>query len=471
MFERIKQFWRGVMSRMFRKDEVENKLGIEVAVSQGMSNAIDLWSAIYTGKAPWINKECRSLSLGTAIASTFAMMATIELETGVDDPILDESYQKVVDKLRSYAEYGCAKGGLAAKPYIDDSGEIAIDIIQAENFFPITFDSKGKITAAVFLDRHVEGRRVFTRTETHELKGDHYRISNKAFLKENVVDITEETTFGKEVPLGSVSVWKELEPEVTFKDVERPFFSYFKVPGANPIDAASPLGVSVYAKAVDLIKEADKQYSRILWEYESKETMIFADCNLFYVDSRDRKRKLPKGGERLYNLLNLPTNDKDPIKPYSPDIRDSSLFHGLDQLLKRIEYNVGLSAGNISDPNTVDKTATEIISSKQRMYATVKDIQKSLQQFLEDLMYAMAARMALEEIHVNMDYEMTFNWDDSIIVDKKTELAEMRQDALSNLIRPEYYVAKKYGVSIEEALEMMPEYDESGGDDPYNKLI
>ena len=470
MFEGLKRLWKGVMSRVFRKDEVENKLGIEVAVSQSMSNAIDLWAAIYAGRAPWINKACKSMNLGTSIAATYAMMATIEFETSVDDPVLDEDYQKIAENIRAYAEYGCAKGGLAAKPYIDDNGDIAIDVIQAEHFFPVAFDTKGKSTAAVFVDRHVEGRRVYTRTETHEFKGDRYMVTNRAFLKENVVDLTEQTDFGKEVPLGSVAAWKDLAPKVTFKDVERPLFAYFKVPGANPIDAASPLGVSVYAKAVNLIKEADKQYSRILWEYEAKEAMIFADTNLFFIDGKDKKRKLPKGGERLYNLLNLPTGDKESIKPYSPDIRDTSLFHGLDQLLKRIEYNVGFSAGTISDPNTVDKTATEIVSSKQRMYATVKDIQKSLQQFLEDLMYAVAARLAIEGTYTNMDYEMTFNWDDSIVVDKNTELAEMRQDALSNFIRPEYYVAKKYGVTVEEARKMMPEND-GGGEDPYNRLI
>ncbi|MGL4623679.1 MAG: phage capsid protein, partial [Culicoidibacterales bacterium] len=66
------------------------------------------------------------------------------------------------------------------------------------------------------------------------------------------------------------------------------------------------------------------------------------------------------------------------------------LFMGLNELLKRIEFNVGMSYGTISDPAEIPKTATEIISSKQRLYATVKELQQALEFALDDLVYAMA---------------------------------------------------------------------------------
>ena len=57
-------------------------------------------------------------------------------------------------------------------------------------------------------------------------------------------------------------------------------------------------------------------------------------------------------------------------------------------------------------------------------------------------------------------YEMSFDWDDSIVIDKEQELASMQQDAVAGFIRKELYVAAKYGVSEEEALKMMPQQDE-----------
>ena len=118
---------------------------------------------------------------------------------------------------------------------------------------------------------------------------------------------------------------------------------------------------------------------------------------------------------------------------FSPAIRDASLFNGLDNLLKRIEFNCGLSYGTISDPQNVDKTATEIISSKQRLYSTVKDIQLSLEDALQQLVYAMSVWMNLGGQTVPVGPEVTFNWDDSIVIDKQAELLAMQQDVASGI--------------------------------------
>src|SRR5699024_1784287 len=131
------------------------------------------------------------------------------------------------------------------------------------------------------------------------------------------------------------------------------------------------LGVSIYSRAENLIKEADRQYSSILWEYEATEAAI--DVSL---DMLVNAEELPKGKERLFRKLD--TEDENFYKVFSPNIRDESLYNGLNQLLRKIEFNVGLAYGTLSDVEEVAKTATEIASSKQRSYATIVDIQKSL---------------------------------------------------------------------------------------------
>ena len=110
---------------------------------------------------------------------------------------------------------------------------------------------------------------------------------------------------------------------------------------------------------------------------------------------------------------------------------------------------------SLSDPNTVDKTAEEIKASKQRSYSTVSDIQKALEQ----LVYAMDVIAQLSNLNGGKKYEVSFDWDDSIVIDKEQELQSMQQDATAGLIRKEIYIAAKYGVSEEEALKMMPAQD------------
>ena len=109
----------------------------------------------------------------------------------------------------------------------------------------------------------------------------------------------------------------------------------------------------------------------------------------------------------------------------------------------------------------MDKTATEIISSKQRLYSTVKDIQLSLEDALQQLVYAMSVWMNLSGQTVPVGPEVTFNWDDSIVIDKQAELLAMQQDVASGILRPEIYLAKKYGVTEKEALKMMPDTEET----------
>lgn len=57
------------------------------------------------------------------------------------------------------------------------------------------------------------------------------------------------------------------------------------------------------------------------------------------------------------------------------------------------------------------------------------------------------------------DYE----WGDSILEDTTTKqlaLADMRNDVVAGLVRPELYIMKKYGVTVEEAANMMPKMED-----------
>ncbi|WP_460377684.1 phage portal protein, partial [Paraclostridium bifermentans] len=129
-----------------------------------------------------------------------------------------------------------------------------------------------------------------------------------------------------------------------------------------------------------------------------------------------------------------------------------------------IEFNCGLAYGTLSDVNDVSKTATEIKTSKQRSYSTVKDIQKSLEKALKDLIVSISDLATLYKLNtssIDIDKDVSFDWDDSLILDKDSELESMRSDVSANILRPEIYLAKKYGVSEEEALKMMPEIEDS----------
>lgn len=449
--ERIGQ----VIRKMLGREKIKDAIEVEVAVSDKMANGIDLWAKMYKNEPPWKEKNIKLCGLPAAIAGEFARLVTLELKTEVTgNDFINEEYQAVVSDIRKYTEYACAKGGLAMKPYASE-GHIEVDMVQADRFFPTKFNSRGEVTAAVFAESLTVGKKVYTRLEYYQHEGTMYHINNKAFVKRDLDNIE---VLGKEVPLTAVPEWANLQEEVTLKNVKMPLFAYFKIPNANNVDDTSPLGVSVYSRAINDIKEADNQWTRLLWEFEGSELAIDADITLFKKDDKGNY-EFPKGKDRLFRMMDLDDN-AEKYKVFAPAIRDENLINGFNAILRRIEFNVGLAYGTLSDPNTVDKTAEEIKASKQRSYSTVSDIQKSLQTALEQLVYAMDVMAQLSGLSGRKKYEMSFDWDDSIVIDKEQELASMQQDAVAGFIRKELYVAAKYGVSEEEALKMMPQQDE-----------
>ncbi|CEQ21597.1 bacteriophage portal protein [[Clostridium] sordellii] len=461
MFSKLKKVIKGVVYNMLNRIDIAKELNIEIAMNDNMANAINLWSNMYNNSPPWINDEVVPLGIPGAIANELARLATIEFKSEINNNEgLNEIYQELIDVLRINTEYACAKGGLIFKPYFNGKN-IEIDLIHQDNFLPISYNAIGEITAAVFLEYKIIGDKKYTRLEYHDFKEGNYTIKNIAYVKSNLV---KDNSLGKRTILASVPEWSQLQEEITINNITRPLFSYFKIPQANAIDVNSPLGVSCYAKASDLIKEADKQYSRILWEYEATEIAINASESLF-VRKEDGTYELPKGKERLYRVF--PWEDREGkrnLDTFSPDIRDSNLFNGLNNILRKVEFNCGLAYGTLSDINDVSKTATEIKTSRQRSYSTVKDIQKSLEKALKDLIVSMNDLATLYKLNVSpidIDKDVSFDWDDSLVLDKDSELESMRNDVAAGILRPEIYLAKKYGVSEEEALKMMPDIEDS----------
>lgn len=393
---------------MLDKGTIKNAIREDIAMSDGVSQAIQMWSDMYT--------DGGTLNLPAAIASEMARLISVEMRSeikgGKRGEFLNKKYNEVVKNIRTPLEYGCAKGGLIFKPYVKGQ-EIAVDYIQADAFFPLAFNNSGKITAAVFAERIVKGSKYYTRLERHELKGTTYTISNKAYESFN------ESSLGGAISLSLVKEWSSLAEEMTVENVKKPLFGYFKPAGANKTDTNSPLGASVYSNAVDLINEANKHFRRFLWEFESGERALYVNTMAFKRDKNGRPI-LPH--KRLYKAIDV--DDNDLFKEWTPTLRVEEFNKGLDSIFRKIEFNCGLAYGTLSDVQNADKTAEEIIASKQRSYATVSDNQRALKNALEDLVYAMDVWCTLYNLAPLSKWETSFEFDDSIIADRKAEFTE-----------------------------------------------
>lgn len=440
---------------MFNKSTITEATKIDIAVSSEMSQAIDLWEKMYFNKAPWLKpEEVESLNLPASIANEFARLTILELRSEITGStranyINDIYKEKILKKLGNELEKGNALGGLVFKPYVKNNN-ICVDMVSANQFYPTEFNSNDDVIGGIFISQITKGDDIYTRIEYHRFieNTSEYIIKNMAFVSNTTNDL------GEKVLLNSIEEWSDIQEETKIVNIEKPLFSYYKPPIANNIDDKSPLGVSVYSRATDLIKEADRQYGRIIWEYEASEKAVYVDELAMKLKNNSEKQfSINKLKDRLYRKLNTGAEKSDFFEDYSPEIRDEAFWRGLNKILQRIEFNVGLAYGTLSEPNTVDKTATEIKSSKQRSYATVAKMQENLQTALEGLIYAIDVLITLYNLAPEGRYETSFEWDDSLIVDTEREQTLQMQEVSAGLRRKVKYIMFRYGLTEEQALE------------------
>lgn len=450
---------------MIQYDSVKKAMGVEIATSKKMARAIYVWTKMYVNEAPWLNEDVKSLDLSSAISSEIARLVTLESEVTITGDssranTISKSLKNFLTQIKIYTEYACSAGGCVFKPYISNGG-IAVDVVKAGDFFPIAFDSADNITAVIFPEFKHVGEKLYTRLEYQSLEGGTYIIRNRAFVSHKAsVMVDEIVNLGQEISLADVPEWADLEPYIELHNADRALFSYFRIPIANNIDIRSPLGVSVYSRSVNHIRDADEQYGATMWEFKSKETAIQA-ANEFFRSDREGKPILPKGKERLYRAMGsgIVSNNGTPFfNAYSPEIRDESFFNGFNRILQRVEFNSGLAYGTLSDPQTVDKTAEEIKASKQRSYSTVKAIQNSLEKAIRGLVAAADAWLTISGFPPG-NVDVICKWDDSLVVDAEKEREQDRKDVALGVMPLWEYRMKYYGDTKEVAEAMVAPAD------------
>lgn len=438
---------------MLHLNEVLQALGTETAISPEMKSSVALWERMLRDDAPWLDANTQSLGLAAAVAAELARLSTVELSAAVSGSAradyLAAELGPVLETLRNNVEFAAACGGMVFKPYVD-GGHIAVDCVPAWRFFPTAFNSRGEITGAVFVEQARRGNDFYTRMESHLTDGADYTVLNRAFKSDTAGALGEETT------LSAVSEWASLAPELTLRHRDGTplggaLFAYFRMPFANTIDPASPLGVSAFGRATGLIKEADRQFSRILWEYEGSELAVDATQGALRLVNGGPA--MPERRRRLFRELSLDLGGGgDLYKVFSPAIRDVSLFNGLDKILKRIEFACYLSYGTLSDPMSVEKTAEEIKTSKQRSYTAVCDIQRSLEAALSHLVWCMDVYASLYRLAPEGAYDAGFTWGDGVSEDVDKEFMRRFELTQAGLLKPEKFMAWYMNISEEEAL-------------------
>ncbi|GAB5081337.1 hypothetical protein Osc1_05100 [Hominimerdicola sp. 21CYCFAH17_S] len=415
---------------MFSKQEIKKAYGdINVAVSESMAFAINEWDNMYCGRASWVNEKTGvcSLRIEQAIVREFSNTSVNEMEVTVSNPQLDCIFKNATKNLNKNLQRGLATGAMIIKPL----GKDKVQYLPQSAFLPIEYDVNGRLVKVIFPEvKQIGDNDYRIRLEYHSLDKSGLSITNRAF------ESSDGLSLGREIPLSEVCGWETLPPIIHYPEMDRPAFGYYANPIDNVIDGTFA-GVSVFDSAKDLIRLADIQFGRLDWEFESGERRIDLDDAAFREIESAGKEK----GLEISRIYRSAGNMDELFKEFSPQLRQSDFISGLEEYKREIEFAVGLSYGDISDPQTVDKTATEVKSSKQRKYDTVTAIQENLRSCLDDLCYALAFYNCLTQ----SGYKFSVNFEDSVLTDDETKRNQDRQDVAMGVMPLWEYRMRWYG--------------------------
>lgn len=397
-----------------REDEIRRVFGVETPDVD--CSDIRRWQRLYRGGG---------LRLAAAVASELARLTVNELKVGVRGSkraeFLEENIKPLMPSLRRGVERGLAEGSLIFKPYVEGE-RIRIDTVSPDCFIPIAWDGE-RCTAAVFCQETVKEDVFYTRLEYHRLERGRYRIENAAYRSKN------RGSLGRPVPLSEVDEWADMAESVVIENVERPLFGFFRTPVADT-DGETVMGVSVFARAEEQIAQADELYENLLWEFRSGKRRLYVDITAFERDSEGRPR-LPD--TELYRAVDL---ENGFFSEWSPELRYEAFRAGLNEVLRRIEFNCSLAYGTLSEPDYVEKTAEEVRAGRQRSYSFVCELQSQLRAALEDLIYAMDVWAGVCSLAPTGKYECAFEFDDGYAADRRAEYEEKLRLVELGIMRP-----------------------------------
>ena len=448
-------FVKGVFHRMFSTD-IKTKFGADAVVSSEMTAAVNAWMNIYMGHPAWTDEDTKTINFAKAICSETARLTTLAIGINVSGGARAKWLQEQVDKtlrprLRKWVEYGCAGGTVIFKP----NGQ-GVDVLTPDRFLVTSYDATKAITGVVFQDTYTAGKDIYSKLEYHRHEGNQYRVSTKAFVSQT------ETTLGTEISLAQTR-WADLQPEVSIETadgngIKRMLFGVFTMPEANNIDLDSPMGISLFAGAVEELRDLDVAYSRNSWEIDNSQSIELIDDALISMatgkskDQRHRGIKLPA---HVHNVLGNDSGDF--YQAVERPLKTSERKVGINQQLSFIGYKCGYSNGYfVFDEKTGMATATQVESDDRRTIQLIKDIRDQLQCALDDTIYAMNVFADLYDSAPTGTY--TINYDFGDITYNVDEDRNRNYQLMTQGIIPKWYYLMKFeGFSEDDARKIAEE--------------
>lgn len=453
-----------------------NALGYNT-VPEDFYSEVDVWKSWYDGDVKTFHHysvyngvsrvKCRRHTLGMAkkVCEDWADLlmnekVQITLEGKKEQAFFDEvcKNNNFAIKINEMQELKAAYGTAAIVPRVSDvtvdeatgdvignSGKIHLDYCTATEIFPLSWEN-GIISECAF----VVGKTVKNRNYVYFQI--HHKNSEENYVIENLL-YSESNGNLKPVPLHSVAGFENV-PEQIETNSQYKQFVIDKLNIANNVSHYIPMGISVFANAIDQLKGVDIAYDSYVNEFILGKKRVYVKPEA--VKSIDGEPVFDPN-DTIFYILPEDSADGTLINQADSTLRTAEHNTGIQDMLNILSAKCGFGEKHYSFDGASVATATQVISENSNMFRTLKKHEIPLEQALTELC-RIILRLGNQYLSagLNEDVEISIDFDDSIIEDKDAEFNKVRDMLSMGLMRADEARAIIMNEDIETARAALP---------------
>ena len=354
----------------------------------------------------------------------------------------DEFAQSVLDALsgckREAMQMLLVGGETFIKP-VPDAGKLIFRVVRRDQVLVFGRNADGAPCDIGMFERSTLGSKYYTLLERRSIgTGGRLTIQNTLYCSHM------EGQLGQPVPLQMPERYAALLPEYTYPAPMGGLgLVHMQVPIENAVDGSQD-GISVYAAAVGLIHNINRNEAQINGEFERGESRIVVSSTMMGVDSNGR-RKLT---DNVFVGV-----DGDPedigVNIFSPDLRIQQFHERKREYLRNVESVIGIKRGLLSEVEAQERTAKEVTSSEGDYNLTIIDLQEVWTKAAKDAVKLCGILGKLYKIPGARDVPedaVAIDFGDGVLYNREKVGQEMLAQVQSGLLAPERYLGWYYNL-------------------------
>ena len=409
---------------------------------EGMCMPVELWKSWYEGKVDSfheyrqyngkraLRRTRKSLCMAKRVCEDWADLLFNEK---VKVTTATKSAQRIIDKVFDENNFRVSANKLVELAFAlgtgafvehKTKGGVLIDYVKADMIYPLAF-SNGVITECAFASRMMIYGEMHTYLNIHVLEDGKYVVYNKLYCEKTK----------KQAPLP-----QEIA-EIFYTNSDVALFQILTPNIANNICPDSPMGISVYANAIDVLEGIDLVYDSYQNEYRLGKKRIVVPLSMAKIEMEQQGEILPVFDDNDTEFYAFSGADPDnfSINEINMELRADSHETGLQRNIDLLSDLCGFGSSKYNYQTGRIKTATQIVSEQSDLFRNLKKHELLAEKVIKDLVRAVLFLASEDYMQ-----EITVNFDDSIIDDTETTITRALAEKQANIIDAAEYISRVY---------------------------